>query len=203
MGFVFDIQQLPNYENLFIPEWILKENQNSNYQVNGTAASAAEKEFTAKGSLVKERLLGVQVLLPIRFFDGNNLLAHLPHAVITVSSDKDIVETSLPEQLGSVKEQWSINDYVFNVKGFLIADDRRFAEEKLQQLRQLYELQKAITMDNALSNIFLENQELSADEQRRVVIYDLKLDEVTGGREHIRPFTMLIKSDTVFTLELE
>ena len=58
-------------------------------------------------------------------------------------------------------------------------------------------------LDNALTNIFLTDKSLQLDEQRRVVIEGIELPDVQGGRERVRPFTMQLESDSVFTLELD
>lgn len=159
--------------------------------------------FTAKGSLLSEQLLGVEILLPVKFFDAGALIMSLPYTVVKLSSKKTIIETALNDRLGTVKEEFSIDDYAIDVKGFLIGENRDFPEAQLTKLRELYETNHALTLDNALTNIFLTNPDLSEDEQRRVVIYDLDIQEVQGGRLHVRPFTMHLKSDSVFTLELE
>jgi hypothetical protein len=176
--------------------------EESPFRVAGITTKS-EKEFTAKGSLIKEQYKGVEIMLPIRIYDGPALLTYLPYSVLNISGKKTIVETPLSERIGSVKEQFNIDDYTINVKGFLIADDRKFPEEQIEVMRGLYETKKAVTIDNALTNIFLTNPALKPDEQRRVVVYSFDMPEQQGGRENIRPFTMTMKSDTVFTLELE
>lgn len=164
---------------------------------------SSSNKFTDRGSLLSEQLLGVEIMLPVKFYDAGKLLMSLPYTVVKISSKKTIVETALNDRIGSVKEEFSIDDYAINVKGFLIGENRDFPEAQLQQLRELYETSHALTLDNALTNIFLTNPVLTEDEQRRVVIYDLDIQEVQGGRLHVRPFTMNLKSDAVFTLELE
>lgn len=160
-----------------------------------------EQEFTAKGSLLKERFRGVDVLLPIRFYDGPKLVKYLPYCVIGLGGSKIIVKTPMTERVGSVREQYNIDDYTFSIKGFLINEDRTFPEDELTEIKELFELMKAVTIENALTNIFLTNPKLKPDEQRRVVITKMDLLEVQGGR-HVRPFTMQVEGDTVFTLEL-
>lgn len=160
-------------------------------------------KFTNKGSLLTEQLKGVEIMLPVRFYDGPKLLMFLPYTVIKIAGKKTIVETPLNERRGTVKEEFSVDDYSISVKGFLIDDNRSFPEDQLQLLRELFETGHAVTLDNALTNIFLTDSELREDEQRRVVIYDFDVQEVQGGRLHVRPFSMNLKSDCVFTLELE
>jgi hypothetical protein len=67
-------------------------------------------------------------------------------------------------------------------------------ERELTILKKLDDLNTAIQIDNALTNIFL-------DQDTRVVITALELPEVEGGRNHIRPFSMTLESDSIFTLQ--
>ncbi|MGQ0739142.1 MAG: DUF6046 domain-containing protein [Bacteroidota bacterium] len=171
------------------------------YQL-GITANRAETEQTTKGSLIKERYKGVEIFLPVRLYDGD-VLTYLPYCVIKVSGKKTIVETPLSERTGSVKEQFNIDDYSIDIKGFMIGEDRKFPETDIEKLRTLYETKRAVRIENALTNIFLNNPGASSLEQCRVVVYSFDMPEQQGGREHIRPFTMSLKSDTVFTLELD
>ncbi len=161
------------------------------------------QEMTGKGSVVREQYLGRDIFLPIRFYDESKELMHLPYSVISVSSKKTIIKTSLSERKGTVKEHYSVDDYSISIKGFLISQDRKFPEAELIVLKELYELASAIKIENALTNIFLTDPELTRDEQRRVVIASLQLPEVQGGREHVRPFALELESDTIFSLEKE
>lgn len=162
-----------------------------------------EKEFTQKGSLLKEQYNNVEILLPVRFYDGQNLIAYMPYVVVKISGNKNIVRTQLAERMGSVKEMFNDDDYKIEIKGFLIGKDRKWPEDEIYTLRKLMQTKHAITIENALTNIFLSNNKLRSDEQRRVVITGFDLPDVSGGKEHVRPFSMSLESDTVFTLELE
>lgn len=160
-----------------------------------------ETESTPKGSLIKEIVNGVFILLPVRFYDGSTELMHLPYVVVSIRGRKMIIKTPMVERKGSVKEMYAVDDYAMTVKGFLIADDRKFPEALLIQMKELCERKTAVTVDNALFNLFLDDKDLPTSEQRRVVIADYQFPEVTGGR-HVRPFVLQLESDTVFTLEL-
>jgi hypothetical protein len=183
-----------------VPELTTQEPSQEPYNLGQKAQGI---QFTAKGSLLSEQLKGVEILLPVRFYEGSSLLMFLPYTVVKIAGKKTIVETPLSERKGTVKEHFSLDDYSISVKGFLIGDNRSFPEQQLEQLKKLYETQQAVTLDNALTNIYLTDADLSQDEQRRVVIYDLDIAEVQGGRVHVRPFSMNLKSDSVFILERE
>lgn len=204
---IIDITQL--FQRTFgrKPYVINKEGEVSNepgeaYQISGRSNSA-DKEFTAKGSVVREQYLGVEILLPVRFYLNQLPLMYLPYCVVNIHGKKTIVKTPMVQRKGTVKEQYNIDDYSIGIKGFLIGRDRKFPEAEINNLRQLFEAQTAVQIDNALTNIFLTDPALSSDEQRRVVIEDFDLPEVQGGREYVRPFTMQLESDSVFTLELD
>ena len=165
----------------------------TNYDKNGN-------ETTPKGSLIKETVNGVSILLPVRFYDGSTELMHLPYVVVSIRGRKMIIKTPMVERKGSVKEMYAVDDYAMTVKGFLIAYDRKFPENLLVQMKELCERKTAVTVDNALFNLFLDDKDLPTSEQRRVVISEYEFPEVTGGR-HVRPFVLQLESDTVFTLE--
>jgi hypothetical protein len=167
------------------------------FVINGSADNVSQ----ISGSALKTEYLGKEIWLPIKFvnldasvFGVTELL--LPYSVIRISGKKTIVKTPLAERKGTVKELYSIDDYSINIKGFVIDEGRVWPEKELIILKKLYELNEAIELDNALTNIFL-------DEDQRVTIEGLELPEVEGGRKHIRPFSFSIESDSVFTLELE
>lgn len=161
---------------------------------------------TPKGSKIAEMYKGVQIWLPTTLYVASQAVSYLPYSVIKITGKKTIIRTPLPERIGTVKEQYNIDDYKISIKGFLIGDKivaAGFPEDDLYNLKQLYEAKTAVTIDNALSNIFLTNNDLDFFEQRRVVITNLELPEVQGGRKNVRPFALEMESDSVFTLELK
>lgn len=170
---------------------------------NIAAQQAAEQQFTAQGSLIAEKVLGVDVWLPVRFYDGPQLVMHMPYSVVRISQRINRIKTALPERIGTVKEQYTVDDFDISIRGFLINSSRQFPETELLQFKTLIEYKDALRLDCALTNIFLTNAALQEDEQRRVVIDDWELPEVEGGRKHVRPFSLKLSSDAVFTLELE
>lgn len=161
-------------------------------------------EFTPTGSLLREQYLGVEIFLPIKILDesGTKLLMYLPYCVLRISGKNSYISTPMIDRAGSVKELYSSEDYKIVIKGFLIGADRKFPEAELKALNDLKNKTTSVILDNAITNIFLTDPKLQQDEQRRVIIMDFDLPEVQGGREHVRPFTLTLESDTVFDLEL-
>lgn len=170
------------------------------YILNSTSISS---EFTAKGGLIKEKYRDVDIALPVRLYQGPELLMYLPYVVVKVSNKKTIIKTPMNERIGTVKEQYGIEDWSIGVRGFVISEDGSFPESDLERLNTLYKTQTAVRLENALTNIFLTDPALGQDEQRRVVIEDLDIQDVQGGRLNVRPFSMNLSSDTIFTLEYE
>ena len=161
-------------------------------------------EFTPTGSLLREQYLGVEIFLPIKILDesGTKLLMYLPYCVVRISGKNSYISTSMIDRAGSVKELYSSDDYKIVIKGFLIGADRKFPEAELKALNDLKNKTTPVILDNAITNIFLTDPKLPQDEQRRVIVMDFDLPEVQGGREHVRPFTLTLESDTVFDLEI-
>lgn len=170
------------------------------YRINGRKQ---EQTQTPKGGLLSEKLeSGLEIWLPVKFLAPElpNGVLSLPYSVVRIDTKKRIIKTPLIDRPGTVKEQYSAEDYSINIKGFLIGADMRFPEEDLTNLKMLYQLNKAIELKNALTDIFLINE---GEEKQKVVIEDMQLPEVEGGRKHVRPFALKLESDNIFTLEVD
>lgn len=159
-----------------------------------------QKSLTPRGSTIYDKHKQNDVFLPIYFrgldydeFGTDSVL--LPYASLSIQSKKTIIKTPLVERGGTVKEQYSIDDYSISIKGIVIdLDTLVFPEAELLLLKKLYETQKPIFLDNAVSNIFLK-------EDRRVIIEDLDIPE-TPSEKHYFSFTMKLESDVVFKLDV-
>ena len=171
------------------------------YRIDGKNTNASD-ELRSNTGLLKRQYNDKEIWLPVKFtelgasFEKGELL--LPYSVISISGKKTIVKTPLAERKGTVKELYNVDDYDISIKGFLIDEaNRLWPESQIDDLKRIYENQLAVVLDNALTNIFLK------DQGQRVVIETLDFPPVEGGRIHIRPFSMKLESDSVFTLELK
>ncbi|GGH78137.1 hypothetical protein HNQ91_003941 [Filimonas zeae] len=197
---IFELQDL--YKDTFgtkpaiVKEWLPDKTDPSELWL----ATMNEKPLTdGHSSELRTSFAGVEIWLPTRFWgvpseiskEGN---LFLPYTVVKISSKKTIVKTPLAERRGTVKEQYNIEDYSISLNGFVIDEKRVWPYSELMALKTLYELNYAVRMSNALTDIFIGKDD-------RVVIESIDFPEVKGGRNHVRPFSMQLESDTVFTLE--
>lgn len=170
--------------------------QEQPFQLNGSNQQLSQ----LTGSAFSTQYLGKEIWLPVTFYGLDPTVfgtekVLLPYSVIKISARKTIVKTPLAERQGTVKELYSVDDYNISLKGFVIDESNRsFPEREIEVLQKLFSINEAVDFDNALSNLFLQEQ--------RVVIESLELPEVEGGRKHIRPFSMTLTSDSVFTLDV-
>lgn len=165
-------------------------------------------EFTKKGYPLIEQVEGIEIWLPTKFYNlpfkgsNNSYELQLPFAIVSIQGKSNIVKTTVSERKGTVKELYSIDDYLITVKGFFIdKKTRTWPEDDIYLLKQLHESGKAFNIDNALVSPFLEDVNMPETEQQRVVITAFSMPEVEGGKKHVRPFSLSLESDCVFTLE--
>jgi hypothetical protein len=185
--------------------------------VAGDSSAQVGKAFTINGtkpdlsgtlnSQLRTMVAGVEIWLPttiVATIDGVVTRVELPYSVIRVTAKKTIIKTPLMDRRGSVKEIYNIDDYQFSIKGFLIDQARIFPEKEMLLMKRLFETNESVELINPIANIFLSNAEQNgvAEEMDKVVIEDLDFPEVEGGRTHVRPFSMKLESDTIFTLEV-
>lgn len=175
------------------------------YKING---ANAEQLTTLNGSLIKEQVKGVDIWFPTRIYNAGDSepvipIAYLPYSVVRITGKKNIVKTPVLYRKGTVKEHYNTDDYSISIKGFLIGNNGRFPEAEVDNLKETYELNRSIRIDNAITNIFLTGTGIEKNEQQRIVIESLEFPEVEGGRINVKPFSMQLVSDFVFTLELK
>jgi hypothetical protein len=118
----------------------------------------------------------------------------LPICTISGNSKKVIIETPLTGRRGTVKELIRCEDYQFRVQGICFGYNREFPEEKIQALKDLFEITRSIRIKSAFTDIFIKDS--------YVVVNDISFPE-TKGVEHVRGFEMSLVSDESFELTLE
>lgn len=100
----------------------------------------------------------------------------IPNAVISFTGKKNIVETPMVGRKGTVKELISIDDYEIKVQG--VARDGDFPETELSRLNELYNINEAVTLKCALTDIFL-------DEDDKVVVKSVDISDMKGTESFV------------------
>jgi hypothetical protein len=157
---------------------------------------------SAQGSPYYGLSQNVEYYLPVTLSyssDGASNLVDvtLPHPVVSISCRKTIVETVLTERRGTAKELINSQDFQITIKGFIIGSDNEFPEEQMTKLRDLYELNRPLSIKCPLTDIFLVRPGRRGSDQ--VVIQELKLPFVTGVK-NVRPYELSLLSDEAFNL---
>ncbi|OWP84349.1 hypothetical protein BWK59_05865 [Flavobacterium davisii] len=147
-------------------------------------------------ALNKVGLYGRSIWFPVTFWKSTDAVLEIDACTINVQLSKNIVKTAVSERKGTVKEHFSIEDYKFTIKGFLIGKDRKFPEAEILALKDLFETQEPVSLHGGYPELFL-------DKSCQIVINTLDFPEVQGKAHWIRPFSLTCESDFIDDLILE
>ena len=149
---------------------------------------------------------GNEVFMPIWLITPTNEWILLQNTVSSFTNKKTIVETPLVNRKGTVKEEISISDWEINIKGLIVSSDFDYPDEQVQQLVELYEIGKALGIQNARTSLlFGENfndNSRNGGGNEMVVIRSLSFPELKGMK-NVQPFEMNLVSDLDFELIIE
>lgn len=202
----YDIQQL--YQRTFGTKPVVPANDASYGDGGGQVYLGVEKpddKFTPRGRTLYETYRGTEVWLPVTLRVAYGLAfkpLYLPYSVVRATCKKNIISTPLAERQGTVKELYSVDDWQITVKGFLIATEHTWPEKEIEDLNEYYKKSHSLIIQNALTDVLLENQS-RPEEQCRVVMESLEFMEIEGGRIRAQAFSMKLVGDSVFTLEVK
>lgn len=151
-----------------------------------------------------KNIYGKEIFLPVTFktivsVDSENKVVSelvIDCCTIRVTGKKTIISTPVSERVGTVHEQYNIEDYQFTIKGVIISKDRSFPEEDLQKLVDLFETRESVELHNALSDFFL------GATTKKVVVESLEMPDTEGGSVRHRPFQLVCVTDYIDTLKL-
>ncbi|MFV0313257.1 MAG: DUF6046 domain-containing protein [Dysgonomonas sp.] len=149
--------------------------------------------ITIKGIPLIEYYKGREVFLPVHLWMSNQDYLAIYCCTIRVTSKKTIIRTAVSERVGTIKEQFSVGDYIFTIKGVLIGEDGTFPDDKILKLKELYEATVAVELHNAYTELFMTAS-------RRIAIESIEFPEVQGGSKHHKPFVLTCESDFVDSL---
>lgn len=138
----------------------------------------------------KKGAYGQDIWFPIELWKSGRKIIQIDACTIGVNALKEIIRTQVSERNGRVKECFNIDDYRFNIRGFLIGKDRLVPEDQILQLKDWFETTEPIELHGGYPEIFL-------DESCRVAISSLDFPEVQGKAPWIRPFTMTLETDYI------
>jgi hypothetical protein len=141
--------------------------------------------------------LGIEVFMPITLEDKTSRKSlQLENTIISVRQKKTIVETSLVNRQGTVKEIISMDDWEIDIKGIIVSPDKvyynAYPDGAVKDLKDMYKLGNALDIHNALTAICLQDGEL-------VVIKELNFPEMRGV-ENAQGFELKCVSDLKFDL---
>lgn len=148
--------------------------------------------------LSKQNSVGREIFLPVRLWLNTAENIEIDCCTIRVTSKKTIIRTAVSERVGTIKEQFNVGDYVFNIKGVLIGVNRSFPDQQIRFLKDLYESKQKVELHNALTEIFLT--ELSEENRCPVAIESLEFPEREGGSIWHKPFSLVCETDFADTL---
>lgn len=115
-----------------------------------TSLNISNYQKGAKGTpLWKKNALGAWVFCPVKL-DGEEL----PNPLITIAGSKEIVTTDVID-VGTVFEKVFTKPYDITIICTLINEDDSWPEAEIQRMQELYVKDKIVTLECALTDIFL------------------------------------------------
>jgi len=138
--------------------------------------------------------LGRNYFMPVKLGD-----LELPLPVIRINARKNIVETTMVNRQGTVKELISVDDYKISIRGICLGNSQQWPEELVAGLQDLFALNKAVSIRCPLTDIFLKTKARGGSD--KAVITHLDILE-TKGFKGVVPYQIDLISDSEFVLEL-
>lgn len=133
-------------------------------------------------------LLGRPIQMPVRIAG-----VLIEHAILSISGRKTIVQTALAGSSlrGTVKELIGTDDYEINIVAVLVGENGEFPQDKLTEIRELFERSETLTIECALTHLF---------NVQKIVLTALDVNEVRW--HEAQPISLRAISDDDFIVEL-
>lgn len=145
-----------------------------------------------KGTAIyKKDMQGNYYFMPVTFIHKEKEY-EIDFALISVTGKKRIIETPLVGRKGSVKELISLDDYQITITGAVVGKDQQWPQEKLNALNELYNINEAVDLKCALTDIFFA-------ENDKVVIQEFNLPK-NAQTEHVQIIEIKCVTDKAFEL---
>lgn len=146
------------------------------------------------GTLLRKKgANGQYYFMPVVLKSKNNKVYEIPNAIISLTGKKTIVETTMVGRKGNVKELINVDDYEISIQGIASADD--FPEEAVKDLSELYNLNEAVTLECALTDVVL-------GKEPTVVIKSIDFSDMKGV-ECFQVFKINLTTDYSFELIIQ
>lgn len=194
----FDLQDLYKMYFNTTPYFIANKGTNKSL-TQEIAYSEIEKNPNPKGTIQRSKgflpfnkinAYGCEVWGAIVLKVSDTLSIEIDACTVSINLSKIIIKTPVSERAGTIKECFSLDDYRFNIKGFLIDKNRRFPENQINMLKQIFESTDPVYLHGGYPELFL-------DASCRVAISNLDFPEVQGKSPWIRPFSLTCETDTI------
>lgn len=140
-------------------------------------------------SLYGTNLLGRPVFMPV-ILDG----LELQNPLVSITGKKTIVETPMVGGNGTVKEIINLQDYSIKIICTDMRPDNHWPEDGLHEVKELWAKNKALTMQCALTDVFLQAKD-------NVVITGIAMPDMKGI-QYAQVYEISLVSDFYFELEL-
>lgn len=150
---------------------------------------------TIYGVPLSKQMNGREVFLPVKLVSGG-ITVEIACCTIRCNCEKTIVSTPVSERHGTVKELYCVGDWKFTIKGVLMAEHGKMPDEKMIDLKDIFESTLPVELHNALSDLVL-------DHTNRVAVRSLEFPEVEGKSLRHRPFILTCESDFVDSLNID
>lgn len=139
---------------------------------------------------------GQAIWFPVELWKSNKKLIEIEACTVAVNLSKNIIRTAVSERQGTVKECFSVDDYRFTIKGFLIGKNRMIPEDQILQLKDFFETTEPIALHGAYPEMFMN------DKTCQVAVSALDFPEVQGKATWVRPFNMMLETDFIDSLSI-
>lgn len=151
-------------------------------------------ELAGNGTVLrKQDLIGGYYFMPVTF-SANGKSYEIDCAMVRLRLTKNVVQTPLSGQGGTVKELVGTQDLAISVTGCLMGERGQWPEDKVNGLRRLFAVNDSVSLKCALTDCFFD-----ADD--KVVI--THIDFPQGGQvEDVVPVNVECVQDNVFELNI-
>lgn len=152
-------------------------------------------ELADNGTILRKKdLLGGYYFMPVSFSHGGKT-CEIDCALVSAKMKKTVVRTPMPGLGGTVKELVSTQDMEISVTGCLMGQKGIWPEDRINTLRELFEVNDAVSLKCALTDCFFDIDD-------RVVITDLDFPTAMQV-EDVVPVRIECVRDQTFELNLK